>query len=99
MRVAFGLLLEISFTLSLGIQEYDSYGSYWAQPQVNQINTEIQDYSPNYQTTSPNLRQDIIDFCAAIGLVPSQTLLTGAGVSKTNHDVLSVLLDAKNCNE
>ena len=96
MKVAFGVFLAINFNLSLGTQEYDSYGSYWAQPQVNQISTEIQDYSPNYQTTSPNLRQDIVDFCVAIGLVPSQTLLTGAGVSKTNHDVLSIPLEAKN---
>ena len=96
MKVAFGVLLAISFNLSLGTQEYDSYGSYWAQPQVNQISAEIQDYSPKYQTTSPNLRQDIVDFIDAIGLVPSQALLTGAGVRPTNHDVLSIPLDAKN---
>ena len=67
---------DSSYAASQDYEEY--YNTYWTQPQTNQVSKVS-----TLRRQSANIRQTLDTFFTTLRLSPSQTFLTGAGVSWT----------------
>ena len=62
---------------SYASQDYEEYyNTYWTQPQANQVSKVT-----TLRRQSANIRQTLDNIFTTLRLSPSQTFLTGAGVS------------------